>query len=228
MRQQHRAAAQRAFIFDLDGVLWDSWSAHDAAFREVLAPLGIADFDYARYAGMRTDQVITEELRRNEQPAPPGLVERLTREKQAAARRRLTEHPPVLPATPTVLAIAGRLGRVGLATSASQGTLDAFIAASGCAHHFDAIALGSEVAQAKPAPDLYLLVASRLNVAADRCIVVEDAPSGVRAARTAGMRVIGIALHVGAQALQECGATWVLAGLDQLEPWLLEMGHDPE
>jgi beta-phosphoglucomutase-like phosphatase (HAD superfamily) len=55
---------------------------------------------------------------------------------------------------------------------------------------FDAVVGGDMVARSKPAPDIYLLAAERLQVAPARCIAVEDSPAGVQAARDAGMTVI--------------------------------------
>jgi sugar-phosphatase len=51
---------------------------------------------------------------------------------------------------------------------------------------------GDDVRQGKPAPEPYLLGAKRLGKAVERCVVIEDAPAGIEAARTAGMRVIGV------------------------------------
>jgi beta-phosphoglucomutase-like phosphatase (HAD superfamily) len=57
---------------------------------------------------------------------------------------------------------------------------------------FDAIVSAEDVREGKPAPDVFLAAATALGVAAHRCVVVEDAPAGIDAARRAGMRSIGI------------------------------------
>ncbi|MCJ0972947.1 HAD family hydrolase [Pseudomonas sp. PS1] len=77
------------------------------------------------------------------------------------------------------------------------------------------------VASPKPAPDVYLLAAERMGVAPGRCLVVEDSPTGVLAARTAGMQVIGFtgASHIPAghdQALRELGVTAVIERMQDL------------
>ena len=77
------------------------------------------------------------------------------------------------------------------------------------------------VASPKPAPDVYLLAAERMNVAPSHCLVIEDSPTGVLAARTAGMRVIGFtgASHIPAghdQALRELGVVEVIADMRNL------------
>jgi beta-phosphoglucomutase len=60
---------------------------------------------------------------------------------------------------------------------------------------FRVIVDGSQVTRPKPAPDVYLRAASELGVAPRHCIVFEDSPVGVEAARAAGMRVVGVLTH---------------------------------
>ena len=55
------------------------------------------------------------------------------------------------------------------------------------------IVTADDVTQGKPAPEPYLLGARRLGIAPERCLVVEDAPAGIQAGRSAGIRVLGIA-----------------------------------
>ena len=66
------------------------------------------------------------------------------------------------------------------------------LAAAGLLPYFDAVATSSDVAAPKPAPDVYLLAASKLGVAPARCLVLEDSPTGVRAALAAGMTPVQV------------------------------------
>ena len=63
----------------------------------------------------------------------------------------------------------------------------------GIAKYFDAIANGDMISRGKPDPEVYLLAAHKLGLAPAECIVAEDAPVGIEAARRAGMSVIGVA-----------------------------------
>jgi len=74
-----------------------------------------------------------------------------------------------------------------------------------------------DVKQGKPAPEPYLLGAKRLGIAMERCIVVEDAPVGIKAGRKAGMRVIGIGATHTREELLEQGADVVIDQLTDLE-----------
>jgi beta-phosphoglucomutase-like phosphatase (HAD superfamily) len=69
------------------------------------------------------------------------------------------------------------------------------------------VSTASMVARPKPAPDVYLHAAESLGAAPAACIVIEDSPSGVRAARAAGMTVYGYAADEDATALAQAGAT---------------------
>jgi beta-phosphoglucomutase-like phosphatase (HAD superfamily) len=69
------------------------------------------------------------------------------------------------------------------------------------------------VERVKPAPDLFLLAATRLDVAPGRCVVFEDSPNGIRAARAAGMRCVAVPNPV-TGALSMEGADLVLPSLD--------------
>jgi HAD superfamily hydrolase (TIGR01509 family) len=79
---------------------------------------------------------------------------------------------------------------VALATSTAREQTLAQLEASGLSDRFPTIATGDEVVSGKPAPDIYLLAASRLDRAPAACVALEDSEPGVEAARAAGMRVI--------------------------------------
>jgi HAD superfamily hydrolase (TIGR01509 family) len=84
---------------------------------------------------------------------------------------------------------------VALATNAEPANVDFVLDGAKLRRWFQVVADGSQVRNAKPAPDIYLLAGARLNVAPGNCIVFEDSPTGVAAARAAGMRVVGIQTH---------------------------------
>ena len=82
--------------------------------------------------------------------------------------------------------------RIGLGSSSVMANIQLVLGCFGILDYFDAIAAGSEVENAKPAPDVYLLAASRLGIAPENCTVVEDATAGIVAAKAAGMRCIAV------------------------------------
>jgi beta-phosphoglucomutase len=81
---------------------------------------------------------------------------------------------------------------------------------------FDANVCGRDFAHGKPAPDIFLAAGAELGLPPEHCFVVEDATSGVQAAKAAGMASVGIARLGDAALLRAAGADWVVTSLDEL------------
>ncbi len=81
---------------------------------------------------------------------------------------------------------------LGLASNSQRPFVEAVIAAAGIADAFDAVLSADDVDQPKPAPDLYVALANQLGTTAERCVALEDSPTGVAAARAAGAYTIGV------------------------------------
>ncbi len=145
-----------------------------------------------------------------------AVVERL----KAEYRRRV----PLLPdAVETVRALAQRRP-LALASSANRPLIDLVLDLTGMAALFRATVSSEEVPHGKPAPDVYLEAARRLNVAAEHCVAVEDSTNGIRSASAAGMRVVAVPrpdFPPSAQALGVADA--VLDSLAELEGALDEL-----
>jgi beta-phosphoglucomutase len=78
---------------------------------------------------------------------------------------------------------------------------------------FDACVNGLDIARKKPAPDIFLLAAERLALPPARCLVVEDAPNGVQAAKAAGSPCLALTSSFAADELRACGADWIAPDL---------------
>jgi HAD superfamily hydrolase (TIGR01509 family) len=110
-------------------------------------------------------------------------------------RRLLARHRQSLPLLPGAVEAVERLAQhwpLGLASSSNREVIDAVLEASGIAKYFRATVSSEEVEHGKPAPDVYLEAARRLEVEPTRCAAVEDSRNGILSARAAGMRVIAI------------------------------------
>jgi beta-phosphoglucomutase-like phosphatase (HAD superfamily) len=81
---------------------------------------------------------------------------------------------------------------------------------------FDANVCGRDFAHGKPAPDIFLAAAEELHLPPERCCVIEDATSGVQAAKAGGMACVGVARLGDEEMLRAAGADWVVTSLDQL------------
>jgi beta-phosphoglucomutase len=206
-----------ALIFDLDGVLVDSMPIHTLAWQRYLKQLGVEGEDVAkRMHGRRNDDLVRDFL------GPDVPAEVVTAHGAAKERLFRSMMAPELTAR-LVPGIESLLARakgvpVALATNAEPANVAFLLDGSGLRRWFQAIADGSQVENAKPAPDIYLLAARKLGIAPRNCIVFEDSPVGITAARAAGMRVVGIQTH--SQRLENVDLA-VRDFLDpQLERWL--------
>ena len=183
----------RAAIFDMDGLLIDSEPFWKASEREVFASVGIdiTDEMSATTAPMTTRQVTEHWYRLR--PWDTHSLEDV----ESAVIARVAEHVrangAALPGVRDVLAICEQQQwRVALASNSPASLCELVLEALGIAAAFHAVVSAEHVERGKPDPSIYLLAASRLGVAPSECLVFEDSPTGVRAARAAGMRVVAI------------------------------------
>jgi HAD superfamily hydrolase (TIGR01509 family) len=102
--------------------------------------------------------------------------------------------------------------KTAVASSSSSAWVEGWLERHGIRALFDTVCARDHVERVKPAPDLFLLAASRLGVPAARCLVFEDSPNGIRAARAAGMRCVAIPNEV-TRTLSMEGADLVLGSL---------------
>jgi len=192
-----------ALIFDLDGVVVDTMPLHTLAWLRYLERLGISRKDVATHMhGRRNEEIVREFLGPdvpNEVVLEHGAAkERLFREMMGADLVR-----SLVPGVANFLARANSRASggvpVALATNAEPANVAFALDGTNLRRWFRAIVDGSQVRNAKPAPDIYLTAGARLDVAPRNCIVFEDSPPGIDAARAAGMRVVGILTHAPSQ-----------------------------
>jgi HAD superfamily hydrolase (TIGR01509 family) len=180
-----------AVIFDLDGLLIDSESVWDQARRDYVAEqggrwlqeatremMGMSSVEWSHYVRERLGvdrpaKVISSEVARRvgelyerELPLMPGAVD--------AVRR-----------------IAGRW-RLGLASSSNREVIDQVLLRAGIQACFAATVSSEEVGAGKPAPDVYLATARRLQAPPPACVAIEDSHNGILSARAARMAVIAV------------------------------------
>lgn len=207
-----------AVIFDMDGVLVLSGPAHWVAWRDVAAEHGIAlsHAQFLSFNGMTNPDICA---RLWPERATPEFVAEVAERKEAAYRRAVAADVPLAPGCADLLA-ALRACSLGLAvgTSGPKENVDLVLDRGGIRSFFAAVVHAGLVARGKPAPDIFLHAAAMLRVSPASCVVVEDAPSGVDAARRAGMRILGVATNHEPDELLAVGASIVLPDLAAITP----------
>ncbi len=183
----------RAFIFDLDGVITDTAEYHYRAWKKLAdeenIPFTREDNDALRGVDRRQSLIL---LLKGRVLTEEQMQAWMTR-KNDYYRAYLNDITPkdLLPGVDQFLKQARSQDiRLGLA-SASKNAKDA-IKNLGIADLFNAIGDGFSVANAKPAPDLFLWVAEQLQVPPAQCVIFEDAEAGIEAAKAAGMFSVGL------------------------------------
>ena len=188
-RVPRRAAA---VIFDFDGLILDTETpileAWQAVYRSYGCELGIEKWQHALGTNNGFDPFA-------DLCTLTGLIiEREALQQQVTERNwAQCERLPLLPGVVDVLDAAQALDlRTAVASSSSIAWLERWLGKHGIRARFDTICGRDDVARVKPEPDLFLLAASRLGVAPEACVVFEDSPNGMRAARRAGMRCVAV------------------------------------
>ena len=191
------ASPPRGAIFDLDGTLVDSYDAHFDAWVVVARELGheLSVEEFARNFG-RTNPPILRELHELAGLPPPDEVRiaALADHKEAIFRDSIERSFPLMRGGPELLERLLAAGwRLAVGSSAPPANVELAIDRLGARGQFEAVVTGDDVQHGKPDPEVFLLAAARLGLEPACCVVVEDAPAGIEAARRAGMASIGLA-----------------------------------
>jgi len=184
--------AFRAVIFDLDGVLADSepwWNEIDA---QLLSEYGVTyRGEYHRNVLGVSYRLAVEFYKKTF--GLSAATEELMRRRGEIAAEFFANRIGLFPSTRAVLEQLRQMNlRLALATSSVSASARPFLDRRRLTAFFDVIVTGEEIERGKPAPDIYLSASEKIGVPADACLVIEDALSGIAAAKAAGMRVAAI------------------------------------
>jgi beta-phosphoglucomutase len=193
----------RAVIFDCDGVIADTEPLHFEGLRRTLADIGItlteSDY-YANYLGFDDRGCILEALRVNRRPAPATLVQDLMRKKAQAYLASIKDHLVIFPGVREFVEEAAASYPIALSSGALRSEIELILDQAGIRKAFCHITSAEDVSKGKPDPEPFLHALAGLNrqratpvMTPDACLVIEDSLPGIRAAKSAGMKVLAIA-----------------------------------
>jgi beta-phosphoglucomutase family hydrolase len=210
--------AQLAVIFDMDGVLVDSYRAHFLSWQEVMAARGrsMSREEFDATFGRTSREVIAALW--PEDASSESEIARLDAQKEAAFRRILAADFSVMPGA---IALLDSLDAAGFAlavgSSGPPENVNLVLDRLGKRSLFGAVVHGMDVSRGKPDPQVFLLAAQRLAIAPQRCAVVEDAALGIAAAKAAGMASVGLA-STGRSRASLSAADLTIERLSELNP----------
>lgn len=209
----------KALIFDFDGVVADSEVLANTVLAEVVTELGVpttVEDAYRSYLGKRFSEIIAEIEKTVGRTLPPSFAA----EYQARTLERFRQALVPIPGVREFITKLSHVPRC-IASSSSPDRLAVCLDVLSMTSLFDGrVFSASNVERGKPHPDIFLHASASIGVPPRECIVIEDSPSGVTAARAAGCTAIGLlaAGHISEGhdiSLREAGAHYL--ALDYLE-----------
>lgn len=180
-----------AVIFDMDGVLVDSVRFHWQAMNQVLARSGIRidDSQLRNYIG----QSVVHQLNQISQKFGVSLdVDVIIEELKPIKEELQKEMPPKDGVVQLLKMLHGHSIPVAIGTSSTTLDTNRKLVTAGITNYFDELVTHDDVTEHKPDPAVYLMAADKLRFPPSRCIVFEDAPSGILAAKRAGMTCVAV------------------------------------
>lgn len=228
MKEPHASKDIRGVIFDMDGVLCDSEAFICEAARRMFAErygLEVGEEEFVPFVGAGENRYLG------------GVAEahgiRLNIESDKARTYEIyleiiKGRLGPLPGAVSFIANCRELGlKLAVATSADRVKMDGNLSEIGLRPEtFDVRVTGTDVHHKKPHPEIFMRAAEQLGLSALRCLVVEDAPNGVRAARAAGARCLGLTTSFSAEELASAGARWTAPDLAQVPgDFLAKLAH---
>ncbi|HEY6975929.1 MAG TPA: HAD family phosphatase [Chitinophagaceae bacterium] len=192
----------KGVIFDMDGTLIESTEADYLAWKRLFAdyqkPLSYED--YFPLLGAKSAVVVQSRLHLDEEQTKVALAKKLKYFTEIVSQNGIQ---PV----PFAIKLLEQLQqydlKIALATSSRREKMKMVLKLTGLLPYFEVIVTGEEVSKSKPAPDIFLIAAKKLELPPDQCLVIEDAVNGIKAAKNAGMKCIAITTTHSSEMLQE-------------------------
>lgn len=186
-----------AVIFDMDGVIVDSEQVYQEIERQMYDDLGIpvTPEEQRMFIGA-AERSMWQYMKDKYQMDTE--TDFLVKEERARLLSQL-DLPGSIPLMPGIRELLEALVHDGIpalvASSSSREIIEKVLRVNDIRHFFKDITGGDDVLHSKPAPDIFLKTAAKAGIAPGRCLVIEDSENGIRAARSAGMKVIALLNH---------------------------------
>lgn len=204
-------------IFDIDGVLVDSWEPHLKSWQRLAEELEV-EFGEAAFAetfGRTSRDILRSHFGEDLSDAD---VEAHDRRKEEMYREIVRENFPAMPGAAELIDRLAAAGfRLAAGSSGPPENVELALQQLSRAASFRAVVTGRDVTHGKPHPEVFLTAAEKLELEPGNCVVIEDAPAGIEAAHRAGMPAVALASRGRAKAaLSE--AERVVERLEEISP----------
>jgi beta-phosphoglucomutase len=210
-----------AAIFDMDGVLVDTYHAHYQSWLAMAEPEGLSftEAEFAPTFGRTSREIIAYFW--GDGRYSDAEIAAMDEQKEAAFRRIIEADFPAMPGANRLLEDLHDAGfALAVGSSGPPENVDLVLERLGARRLFQAVVTGMDVTRGKPDPQVFLIAAERLHMPPERCAVIEDAPAGVTAANAAGMTSVGLT-STGRTAESLAAACLVVGSLAELSAGVL-------
>jgi HAD superfamily hydrolase (TIGR01509 family) len=209
----------KAILFDLDGLMFDSEPHSLASWEAVLAERGVK-LDQPTIDSILGQRIDATARILIDKYHLPDTVQDLA---DAKTDYQITHLAGKVKPMPGLIELLDEIDRrempKAIASSGIRRYVEAVLRANGLLDRFRVIITGDQVAHGKPAPDVFLAAAKALDIEPQDCLVLEDAPNGVQAAKAAGMTCIAVPDHSVAK-LDLSQADKIVASLHEVRTFL--------
>jgi len=210
---------QMGVIFDMDGVLVDSFEPHFLSWQQSARVWGL-DMTKEQFTQTfgRTSRDIAKTLWGDKLSNKDIIAFDMRKEQEY--RKIIRDDFPAMPGAPELITQLCESGfKLAIGSSGPAENVELVLECLKARDKFCATVNGSEVRHGKPGPDVFLIAADKMGLAPNRCCVVEDAPAGVQAAKSAHMAVVAITGTVDKSQLVD--ADMVIESLQELTPQII-------
>lgn len=186
------ATVKLGLVFDVDGVLVDSYWSHYKSWQIAAGEFGftVTEDQFRQNFGRKSHETIAE---RWGDQLTPEQISQFEQRKEAAYREVIRDDFPDMDGAVALIdAWHAAGGLLAVASSGPPVNVDLVLNKLDRRQRFEAVITGDDVTRGKPDPQVFLLAVERLGLPAHRCAVIEDAPAGVAAAKAAGTLAIGL------------------------------------
>ncbi len=217
----------KAIIFDFDGVLFDSEKLHLQACNKVFEKLGFTisnDEYFQKYAGLADDEMF-ESIFNNKKISCSAEQSKLHR------MRKIEEYKKIIHDKKPLEGIEGireflathskSINNFAICSCATRVEIDAtlnLLEGGSLKKYFKVITAKDDINEGKPSPEGYLLTANRLNISPENCLVIEDTPIGIAAAKAAGMKVVALTTTHNSSSLTH--ANFIADHYTKIDTWI--------
>jgi len=203
----------KAVIFDMDGVISDTQHLHDKANSDIVQSYGIplTPRDLSKWAGIPNKKVFEDIFK---QYHVVVNVDEVLDKKWKLVNRRARDASLVPGVLEVIKKLSAQKTSLAVASSSKEEFINQVLESFNLKKYFKVIFSGSELKRGKPYPDIFLLTAKKLQIKPSACLVFEDGPNGVAAAKAARMKCIAITTTHTREALK--GADKIIDSFDEL------------